>query len=168
MKEALQVWGALGQWLHGIGAQGRHEALAMSEGQATQPPPAYLGLSQADAVGGREAKKFLEQETDTWYRQPYPRGPFRADITSGVSASASSQGQFDWAYYVQRRAWFKQHFVSEDSMISITKFEVAWSDRHGHAVFVGCRSDRWSSMVNPWARNMVEELSWGTDDISER
>ena len=116
-----------------------------------------------------EARKFLEQERATWLRQPHPhRGPFRAGITSGASASASSQGQFDWAYSVQRRAWFKQHFVSGDSMIRITKFEVAWSDRHGHAVFVGCRSDRWSFTVNPWARNMVEEFSWGTDDISER
>ena len=159
------MWGSLDQWLHGIGAQGRHEALAMSQGQATQPPPAYLGLSQADAVGGREAKKFLEQETDTWYRQPYPRCPFRADITSGASASASSQGRFNWAYYVHRRTWFLQHFVSEDS--TITQFEVAWSDRLDRAVFVGCRSDGRSFTVNPWARNMVQEFSWGSDNISE-
>ena len=156
------------QWLPQHTVQFRHEALAAPQGQAPLPPPAYPGLSQADAVGGREARQFLEQEETTWLQQPHPRGPFGADITSGTSASASSQGQFDWAYYVQRRAWFQQHFVSGDTTFSITKFEVAWSDRHRHAVFVGCRSDRWSFTVNPWARNMVEEFSWGTDDISER
>ena len=159
------MWGSLDQWLPEFTAQFRHEALAASQGQAPQPPPAYLGLSQADSVGGREARKFLEQETATWLRQPCPRAPFRADITSGASASASSQGRFNWAYYVHRRTWFQQHFVSEDS--TIRKFEVAWSDRHNHAVFVGCRSDGRSFTVNPWARNMVQEFSWGSDNISE-
>ena len=162
------MWGSLDQWLHQHTAQFRHEALAVSQGQAPLPPLACLGLSQADAVGGQEARRFLEQEETTWRQRPYPRGPFRAGITSGTSASASSQGQFDWAYYVQRRTWFWQHFVSGDTTFSITKFEVAWSDWHRHAVFVGCRSGGWSFTVNPWARNMVEEFSWGTDDISER
>ena len=160
------MWGSLDQWLPEFTAQFRHEALAASQGQAPQPPPAYLGLSQADSVGRREARKFLEQERATWLRQPCPhRGPFRADITSGASASASSQGRFNWAYYVHRRTWFQQHFVSEDS--TITQFEVAWSDRLDRAVFVGCRSDGRSFTVNPWARNMVQAFSWGSDNISE-
>ena len=165
MKEAHPVWGSLDQWLPEHTAQFRHEALAASQGQAPRPPPAYRGISQADAVGGREARQFLEQEMTTWWQLPHPRGPFRADITSGTSAS--SQGQFHWPYYVQRRTWFREHFVSGDTTFSITKFELAWSEGHGHAVFVGCRSDGWSFTVNPWARNQAREFSWGSDNVSE-
>ena len=50
------MWGSLDQWLPEFTAQFRHEALAASQGQAPQPPPAYLGLSQADSVGRREAR----------------------------------------------------------------------------------------------------------------
>ena len=164
MKEATPVWGSLDQWLPQHTAQFRHEALAASQGQALQPPQAYRGLSQADAISGRAARQFLEQEMATWWQLPHPRGPFRADITSGTSAS--SQGQFDWPYYVQRRTWFQMHFVSE--AFSITKFELAWSDGRGHAVFVGCRSDGRSFTVDPWARSQDREFSWGSDDVSER
>ena len=85
--------------------------------------------------------------------RPHPRGPFRADIMSGTSAS--SQGQL--------HQWLREHCVD----FSITEFELVWSNRHGHAVFLGRRSDGWPFVVNPWARDQAAELSWGTDDIAE-
>ena len=137
------------------------DALAASQGQAPPPPAppeAYRGISAADTVGKEEAKMFLKQEMAAWYAQPHPRGPLRADITSGTSAS--SQGQFYWPYFVQRREWFREHFVG----YTITAFEVVRSDRHGHAVFLGCRSDGRMFTVNPWARNQEAELSWCCDN----
>ena len=104
---------------------------------------------------------FLKQEEAEWRARPHPRGPFRADIMSGTSAS--SQGQFHWHYFVLRRQWFREHFVD----FSITEFEVAWSNRHWHTVFLGRRSDGWPFVVNPWARNQAAELSWGWQDIAE-
>ena len=53
----------------------------------------------------------MKHEEKTWHARPHPRGPFRVDITGGVSAS--SQRQFQWPYFVQRREWFRQHFEGE-------------------------------------------------------
>ena len=102
----------------------------------------------------------MKNEEATWYAQPHPRGPFRADITSGTFAS--SQGQFNWPYFVQRRKWFQVEGYK------ITAFEVVvLSDRREHAVFLGSRSDGSLFTVNPRARNQEKEFSWGCDDIAE-
>ena len=90
----------------------QYEALAASQGQASSmfgQASTFLGISPAGAVGSREAIRFLKHEEATWYARPHPRGAFRVDITGGVSAS--SQGKFQWSYFVQRREWFRQHFA---------------------------------------------------------
>ena len=136
MKEALPVRGSWAeQWSPESPAAVVHgalsDALAASQGQAPPPPAppeAYHGISAADRVEKEEAKRFLKQEAAAWYAQPHPRGPLRADIMSGTSAS--SQGQFNWPYFVQRREWFRKHFVG----YTITAFEVVRSDRRVGAV----------------------------------
>ena len=85
-------------------------------------------------------------------------------IMSGTSAS--SQGQFNWPYFVQRRRWFPQNFGGPWGY-TITAFEVAWSNQQDHAVFVGTRSDEWTFTVNPRARTQEREFSWGADNVSE-
>ena len=102
-----------------------------------------------------EAMRFLDQERAAWKAQPPPRSRFRADITSGVSAS--SQGRFHWLFFVLPREWYKEHFEG----FTIAVFEVAWSDRRGHAVFVGRRCDGRKFSVNPWCRHQSLEFSWG-------
>ena len=87
---------------------------------------------------------------------------FRRDI---ADVAASSQGQFHWPYFVQRREWYRHYF--EFQGLGITKFEVAWCNRGSHAVFLGQRSDGRMFTVNPRARNQAAELSWDTDDIAE-
>ena len=166
MKEALPVWGSLEQWSPRPPALHQHEALqrrpAASQGQRVQEEAtAYHGISQADAVSARDAVRFLVQEEATWNAKPHPRGRFRADITSRTSASP--QGHFNWPYYIQWRAWFQEHFEG----VSVARFQMAWSNRLRHPVFVGQRSDGWSFTVNPNARSQAHEFSWGCDDISE-
>ena len=56
-----------------------------------------------------------------------------------------------------------EHFVD----FSITEFEVVCSNRYGHAVLLGRRSDGWPYVVNPWARNQAADMSWGRQDIAE-
>ena len=93
---------------------------------------------------------------------PSPRRRASQDITGGVSAS--SQRQFHWPYFVQRREWHYFELLG----FGITAFEVAWCDRgYGYAVFLGQRSDGRMSTGNPRARNQAAELSWDTDDIAE-
>ena len=77
----------------------------------------------------------------------------------------TSQRQFQWGYFVQRRLWFAQYF--EVVGFFITAFEVAWSNQQDHAVFVGTRSDEWTFTVNPRARTQEREFSWGADNVSE-
>ena len=171
MKEALPVRGSWAeQWSPESPAAVVHgalsDALAASQGQATpaqwlRRPEAYDGISEADTIGKHEALRFLKQEEDTWYAQPHPRRPFRADITCGTSAV--SQGQFDWPYFVHRRQWFQDHFMG----FSITTFEVAWNNRNQCAVFIGRRNDDRPFTVNPRARNQAKELSWDLKDIAE-
>ena len=143
----------------------RHGALAASQGQAPQPQPprprAYHGISQADAVGKPEALRFISDEEAAWYARPSPRDLFRRSLTWG--ASASPQGQFNWPYFVQRREWFQTHFQG----FTIASFELAWSDRHKHAVFVGSRCDGKQFTVNPRARAQALEFSWGWDGVAE-
>ena len=98
-----------------------------------------------------------------WDSKPHPRGPFRADITEGVSAS--SQSQFNWPYFVQGRAWYNTHF--EGAPFDIQSFEVVWDNNKNQAVFLGTRADQVKFTVNPRARNQKEELSWSTDGIAE-
>ena len=169
-KEAILVWGSWEQWSPQSSAPVQHQALssALAASQGQDPsapqaqPQAYHDISAADAVTGQEAKQFLKQEEAAWRAQPHPPGPFRTDITSAISAS--SQGQFNWPLFVQRREWFRNHFVGEE----ITDFEVGWSTRCEHAVFFGRRrSDGSYFTVNPWARNQAAELSWGVDDIAQ-
>ena len=122
-REAMPVWGSwLGQWWpRGPRwpkdmASGQHGARAASQGQgaasqgkAPQPqsrPLAYHGISAADVVTKDEAMRFLDQERAAWKAQPPPRSRFRADITSGVSAS--SQGHFNWVFFVPDSAWDSQ------------------------------------------------------------
>lgn len=112
-----------------------------------------------------EAISFLVQEEATWYARPHPRGRFRRDITGGVSAAASSQRQFQWLDFVQQRKWYRFYFQVPG--FEITAFEVAWSSRWRHAVFLGHRDDGNTFTVNPQAHSQVRELSWHTDDIAE-
>ena len=49
----------------------------------------------------------------------------------------------------------------------ITAFEVAWSDRGHHAVFLGQRNDGRMFTVSPRAPHQATEWSWDTDDIAE-
>ena len=77
----------------------------------------------------------------------------------------TSQRQFQWGYFVQRRLWFAQYF--EVVGFFITAFEVAWSNRGHHAVFLGQRNDGRMFTVNPRAPHQAAELSWDTDDIAE-
>ena len=102
-------------------------------------------------------------EADTWYARPHPCGPFRVDITGGLSASP--QRHFLWPYFVQRRKWFRQHFQHEG--FNIKKFEVVWSNRWDHTVFLAHRNDGNMFTVNPRATKQAAELSWKTDDIAE-
>ena len=95
---------------------------------------------------------------------PSPRRRASQDITGGVSAS--SQRQFHWPYFVQRREWYRHYFELQG--FGITAFEVAWCDRgYGYAVFLGQRSGGRMFTVNPRAHNQAAELSWDTDDIAE-
>ena len=159
------MWGSWVEWSPEFSAPFQHTALAASQGQdpsAPQPQPqAYHGISAADAVTGPEATEFLKQEEAAWCARPHPRGPFRADITSGTSAS--SQGKFHWPFFVERRELFEKQFVDES--LRIMTFEVAWSKRCKHAVFFGRRSDGRHFTVNPRARNPATEVSWGLDDL---
>ena len=91
-----------------------------------------------------------------------PRRRASQDITGGVSAS--SQRQFRWSYFVQRRDWFRQHFEGGD--FHIKTFEVAWSNSGKHAVFLGKRNDGCMFTVNPRAPQ-AKEFSWDTGDIAE-
>ena len=100
-------------------------------------------------------------EAATWYSRPHPRGPFRVDITGGVSAS--SQRQFQWLYFVQQRERFQQHIQNEG--FHITKFEVVRNTRWKHPVFLGERSDGQMFAVDPWVH--ATEPSWNTDDIAD-
>ena len=77
----------------------------------------------------------------------------------GVPArvSASSQPQFQWSNFVQRRDWFRRHFA--DLGFSITTFEVAWSHSGKHAVFLGKTNDGRMFTVNPRA-GQAKEFSW--------
>ena len=79
--------------------------------------------------------------------------------------SASSQRQFQWPYFVRQREWFRQHFEGEG--FHITAFEVAWSSRGDHAVFLGQRNDGRMFTVSPRAPHQATEWSWDTDDIAE-
>ena len=107
---------------------------------------------------------FLKHEEAAWYGRYHPRGPFRADITSGVSAR--SQQHFHWVYFVQGREWYWRLFVRA---FYIASWEVAWSNRgpRGYAVFVGRRTDGCMFMVDPQACTQAAEFSWGTDDMVE-
>ena len=105
----------------------------------------------------------MTHEEKTWNARQHPRGPFRVDITRGHSAS--SQRQFHWGYFVQRRPWFAQHF--EVVGFFITAFEVAWSNRGHRAVFLGQRNDGRRFTVNPRAPRQAAELHWDTHDIAE-
>ena len=171
MKEALPVRGSWEtQWSPSSTAMVRHGALVVVVvalgGQAPQPQPprplSYQGISPADAVGKKEAVRFLVNEVAAWYALPSPRVSFRRSLT--CDAFASTQGQFNWPYYVQRREWFQTHFAEG---LRVASFELAWSDRHKHAVFVGCRSDGEKFTVNPLARTMALEFSWGWDGVTE-
>ena len=165
LKEAFPVWGSWAeQWCPEISPALQHEALAASQGQASSMfghPPTFLGTSPADAVGRGDAIFFLKHEEATWHKQP-GWSPFRVDITTGVSAS--SQRQFHWPYFVQRREWFREHFDG----FHITTFEVVWSKHgQGRAVFLGERNDGRKFTVNPRARPQAAEFSWDTDDIAD-
>ena len=171
MKEALIVRGSWEtQWSPSSTAMVRHGALVVVAvalgGHAPQPQPprplSYQGISQSDGVGKNEAVGFLANEVAAWYALPSPRAPFRRSLT--WDASASTQGQFNWPYYVQRREWFQTHFAEG---LRVASFELAWSDRHKYAVFVGCRSDGEKFTVNPLARTMALEFSWGWDGVLE-
>ena len=156
------------QWCPETPPAQQHEALAPSQGQASSmfgQASAFQGISPADAVGAKDATWFLDQEVATWCALPHLRGPFRVDITGG--ASASSQRKFQWAYFVLRREWFRQHFA--DLGFHITAFEVAWSNRGQNAVFLGKRNDERMFTVNPRAprHGQAAELDGDTDDIAE-
>ena len=95
---------------------------------------------------------------------PSPRRRASQDITGGVAAS--SQRQFHWPFFVQRREWYRHYFELQG--FGITAFKVAWCDRgYGHAVFLGQRSDGRMFTVNPRAPRQAAELDWDTDDIAE-
>ena len=101
-------------------------------------------------------------------RQPRAATPawsFSRGHHGGGGLSASSQCQFQWPYFVQRREWFRQHFEGEG--FHIAKFEVAWRNRWDEAVFLGQRNGGKMFMVDPWVWPAVEQLSWKTDDIAE-
>jgi len=115
----------------------------------------YSGISQSDAVSRQQAMAFLDQEQATWMARDHPRGQFRADLTTG--ASASSQGQFNLPYYIQCRSWYSEHFQG----VTVDRFKVAWCNVRGHAVFVGQRSDRNWFTVNPRAGSQAGEFAWG-------
>ena len=94
--------------------------------------------------------------------------PSRPRGTSGhtrvVLFAWTSQRQFQWGYFVQRRLWFAQYF--EVVGFFITAFEVAWSNRGHRAVFLGQRSDGRMFTVNP-RDPQAKEFSWDTGDIAE-
>ena len=167
LKEAIPVRGSWAEeWCPETSPVLQYEALAASQGQASSifgQASTYHGISPADAVESQEAISFLNHKEKTWYARPHPRGPFRVDITGG--RSASSQRQFQWGYFVQRRLWFAQFF--EGVGFFITAFEVAWSNRGHRAVFLGQRNDGRMFTVNPRAHHQAAELSWDTDDIAE-
>ena len=100
----------------------------------------------------------MSPEADVWDSKPHPRGPFRTDITDGVSAL--SQSRFNWPHFVQGRTWYNPHF-------EITSFEVVWDNKKEQAVFLGTRADGEKFTVNPRARRQDQELSWSTDGIAE-
>ena len=166
LKEAIPVRGSWEkEWCPETSPALQHEALAASQGQASSmfgQASTFQGISPADAVGSKDAIWFLKHEEATWYKRPHPCGPFRVDITGGVSAS--SQRKFQWPYFVLQREWFRQHFA--DLGFHITAFEVAWSNRGSHAVFLGQRSDGCMFTVNPRVRQAAE-LHWDTHDIAE-
>ena len=161
---ADQWWPHVSRWPPQDMASGKHGARvasqgqgAASQGQAPQPlsRPRARRISAADVVTKDEAMRFLEQERAAWKAQPHPRSAFRVDITSGVSAS--SQGQFNWPFFVLPREWYKQHFEG----FTIAVFEVVWSDRRGKALFFGRRCDGRKFTVNPWCSHQTLEFSWG-------
>ena len=170
-REATPVWGSWAdQWWPHVSrwpqdmASGKHGARvasqgqgAASQGQAPHPQsrPRARRISAVDVVTKDEAMRFLEQEWAAWKAQPHPRSAFRVDITSGVSAS--SQGQFNWPFFVLPREWYKQHFEG----FTIAVFEAVWSDRRGKALFFGRRCDGRKFTVNPWCSHQTLEFSWG-------
>ena len=170
-RKPFASWRVADEWLKEAfpvrGSWADEWPIAASQGQFSSMPSqasstAFLGISPADAVTTQDAIWFLRHEEAAWYGRFHPRGPFRTDITGGVSAS--SQRQFHWPYFVQGREWYRQRFLGE---FSITAFEVAWSNRGDHAVFLGQRNDGRMFTVNPRAHHQAAELSWDTDDIAE-
>ena len=100
----------------------------------------------------------------SWIRR-WPRGA--RCHTCVVLFAWTSQRQFQWGYFVQRRLWFAQFF--EGVGFFVTAFEVAWSNRGKHAVFLGKRNDERMFTVNPRAprHGQAAELDGDTDDIAE-
>ena len=139
------------------------------QGHAASMFPAaasHTGISQADHVTQAQASFFLEQQDYAWYWKPYPRGPFRTDITNGVSAL--SQSRFDWRSFVTGRTWYRTFIkIFKGEGVGLTRFEVAWHNRLYHSVFLGTRADGEKFMVNPRARRGQPEFSWSTGDIDE-
>ena len=130
------------------------------QGHAASMFPAAGWVTQA------QASFFLDQEDYAWYWKPYPRGPFRTDITNGVSAL--SQSRFDWRSFVTGRTWYRTFIkIFKGEGVGITRFEVAWDNRLYQSVFIGTRADGEKFTVNPRAKNQQPELSWRTDDIAE-
>ena len=111
----------------------------------------------------RSIVHFLNDEKDMWDKTPHPRGPFRVDITGGVSAR--SQRRFNWPHFVQGRTWYHTH--SEGAPFRIERFEVVWDDEKKQAVFFGTREDQEKFTVNPRAKSQDQELSWSTHGICE-
>ena len=151
------MWGS---WANEWCPEALAATLAASQG--------HFSISPADAVSIQDAILFLIREEAAWNGRVHPRGPFRADITSGVSAR--SQQHFHWPYFVQGREWYGRLFVPEGwYRWYIDSWEVAWSNcgPRGYAVFVGRRTDGWMFRVDPRARTQAEEFSWDTDNIAE-
>ena len=120
----------------------------------------------AGRVTQAQASSFLHGEDYAWRRKPYPRGPFRTDITDGYSAL--SQSWFDWHSYVTGRTWYRTHLkIFEGEGVGITRFEVAWDKRLYQPVFLGTRADGEKFMVNPRAPPGQPEFSLSTGDIDE-
>ena len=154
-KEALPVWGHYSdQWHADTHHPTRNQALASSRGQSSTgptagPSAAYVGMSQADTIGTREACRFLNRKVEEWTALGHPRGPFRSDLTDC--------GEFTWPYYVQGRAWYN---ALGDSRI--VEFGFAWSDLKEAPVFVGKLDDGRDFQVH--ARK--NKLEWGLEGVN--
>ena len=95
----------------------------------------YRGGSQADKVSQHTARNFLKHVVAAWQARPYPRGPFRRDITDVADGR-----RFDWHSFLFGNPVFADAFQEGDT---VARVEIAWVRDLDQLAFIVHRGDGW-------------------------